>query len=107
MSVLVVKAKVMQWDEDQMELLGRDIIPKEQFAPWVWRMLAIPIEQISSITQFNKTKSLITDNNGYDILVAESFDTLWPKWKDLRKEYYKEIEFNNQEGETISDEDEE
>jgi hypothetical protein len=87
MSLLKLKAKVLLVSEEQMESdekydLGNIARSKE----WVWRNVAVPIEDVYKIIEYNKSKSIVQMRDQERILVAEPFDELFNRWETLKQE---------------------
>lgn len=81
------KAKVMMSSEEDMEAeekydLGNIAKSKE----WEWRQVAIPAEEIYRLIEFSKNKTIVQLYDAEKILVAESFDDLYAKWKDFKED---------------------
>jgi hypothetical protein len=113
MTLIKVKAKVLLKSEDQMELEGsHDMGNISRNEPeWGWRNIAIPYDEIYTITEFNKNKSIVILYSGDSHLVAEAFEELSTRWDLMRQTYgvFKEEDDteHNEEGDTNSkDEDE-
>jgi hypothetical protein len=53
---------------------------------WVWRGVAVPIEEIYKVISFSSTKSIVQMYDGEKILVAESFEELCERWEKSRIE---------------------
>lgn len=84
--LLKLKAKVLLVDEEQMEVeekydLGNIAKSKE----WVWRMIAISVEEVYKIIEFNKAKTIVQTYDEEKILVAEPFEEVFKKWDALKQ----------------------
>lgn len=81
MSLLKFKAKVNLVSEEDMELeeLDMGIIAKSK--QWVWRAVAIQVEEIYKVIAYSSTKSVVQMYDGEKILVAESFEELCDRWE--------------------------
>lgn len=87
MSLVKLRAKVMLQAEDQMETEGTyDLGNIAQSKEWVWRRIALPVEEIYRVIEYSKSKSIVEINGGERILVSEAFDEVYVKWYDARKE---------------------
>lgn len=85
MELLKLKAKVLLVSEEQMEVedkydLGNIAKSKE----WVWRSIAVPVDEVYRIVEFNKSKTIVHMYDEEKILVAEPFDEVFNKWAELK-----------------------
>lgn len=92
MGLLKLKAKVLLVSEEQMEAedkydLGNIAKSKE----WVWRNIAVSVEHVYRIIEYNKNKTIVQMNDEEKILVSEPFDEVFTKWEELQKSLEKEI----------------
>lgn len=106
MSLLKIKAKVNLSSEQDMEIQqSMDLGVIARSSEWVWRIIALPYEQIYKIIEYNSSKSIIELFDGEKILAAERFDSLFERWDILRKEYSDfETKYNQDGEETYEDE---
>jgi len=84
--LLKLKAKVLLVDEEQMEIedkydLGNIAKSKE----WVWRNIAVCVQDVYRIIEYNKSKTIVQMNDEEKILVNEPFDDVFKKWDELKK----------------------
>lgn len=86
MSLLRFKGKVRIISEEDMELEELDIGIIAKSKEWVWRAIAVPIEEIYKIIGYTSTKSVVQMYDGENILVAESFEELCTRWEKSRIE---------------------
>lgn len=105
MELLKLKAKVLLISEEQMEVedkydLGNIAKSKE----WVWRNVAIPVEEVYRIIEFNKSKTIVQMYDEERILVAESFEEVFNKWRDLKGILGEDIETQEEAEQGGSDE---
>lgn len=108
MSLLRFKGKVNMVSEEDMELeeLDMGIIAKSKH--WVWRAVAVPVEEVYKIISYSSTKSIVQMYDGEKTLVAESFDELCDRWEKLKVELIlseEEWPVYNQPGESFGEED--
>lgn len=83
MSVIKLKAKVKLVSEEDMELEEMDMGIIAKSKEWVWRQLAIKTDEIYKVISYSSTKSILQMYDGEKILVAEAFDSLSERWKQL------------------------
>lgn len=87
MSLVKLKAKVMLQNEDQMETEATyDLGNVAQSKKWEWRRIVLPVEEIYRVIEYNKSKCIVEINGGERILVSETFDEVYHKWYEARKE---------------------
>lgn len=86
MSLLRFKGKVRVMSEEDMELEEMDMGIIAKSKAWVWRAVALPIEEVYKIISYSSNKSIVQMYDGEKILVAESFDELCERWEKLRVE---------------------
>lgn len=82
--LIQLKAKVRLVSEEQMEIedkydLGNIAKDKE----WEWKNIGISVESIYKIIEFNKNKTVVELVDDEKILVAEPFEQVFQKWKDV------------------------
>lgn len=79
------KAKVVLTSEEEMEAESKyDLGDIAKSKEMVWRMVAIPVEEIYKITEYSKTKSIVQTYDDEKILVNESFDDLYQRWDETK-----------------------
>ena len=106
MSVLKLKAKVKLISEEDMELEEMDMGIIAKSKEWVWRSVAVPVEEVYRVIGYSSTKSIVQMYDGEKILVAESFDELTARWEIARDELeFKGIEIvdYNEQGGSLKD----
>jgi len=81
MSLLKLKAKVSLTSEEDMELEEMDMGIIAKSKQWVWRAVAVQVEEIYKVIAYSSTKSVIQMYDGEKILVAESFEELCERWE--------------------------
>lgn len=86
MSLLRFKGKVKMVSEEDMELEEMDMGIIAKSKEWVWRGMAVPIEEVYKVISYSSTKSIVQMYDGEKILVAESFDELCERWERSRIE---------------------
>jgi len=87
MSLLKLKAKVKLTSEEGMEIEEQyDLGTIAKSAEWVWRDLAIPVEEVYKIISYTPSKTIVQLYDEEKILVAELFEDVYNKWHQLRKE---------------------
>lgn len=107
MSILKLKGKVKLVSEEDMELEEMDMGIIAKSKEWVWRSIAVPIEEVYKVLSYSSTRSIVQMYDGEKILVSESFDELCSRWEKSREELrFRDIEFieYNEGGETLDDE---
>ena len=107
-------AKVLLPLPEQMEAEESYDLGKLQGRKWVYRNLALPVEEVYKITEYKVgSTSLVELNGGENILVKEKFDDLFDRWHKIKRELYEatdeEIveEDGTEKGETEGDEEDE
>lgn len=86
MSLLRFKGKVRIVSEEDMELEEMDMGIIAKSKEWVWRGVAVPVEEIYKVISFSSTKSIVQMYDGEKTLVAESFEELCERWEKSRIE---------------------
>lgn len=81
MSLLKFKAKVTLSSEEDMELEEMDMGIIAKSKQWVWRAVAVQVEEIYKVIAYSSTKSVVQMYDGEKILVAESFEELCDRWE--------------------------
>lgn len=81
MSLLKFKAKVTLSSEEDMELEEMDMGIIAKSKQWVWRAVAVQVEEIYKVIAYSSTKSVVQMYDGEKILVAESFEELCERWE--------------------------
>jgi hypothetical protein len=87
MSLLRLKGKVKVVSEEDMELEEMDMGIIAKSKEWVWRAIAVPIEEVYKVIAYSSTKSVMQMYDGEKILVAESFEELCERWEKSRIEF--------------------
>lgn len=109
MSVLKLKGKVRLVSEEDMELEEMDMGIIAKSKEWVWRSVAVPVEEIYKVMSYSSTKSIVQMYDGEKILVAESFDDLCDRWQISRKELefgsFETVDYNEAGGSFEKEED--
>jgi hypothetical protein len=85
--IIKLKAKILLISESQMEVQGQyDIgdIPNSD-KKWVWRKIAVSVEEIFKIIEYNSTKTLVILYDEEKLLVAEPFDELYSRWEEAKR----------------------
>lgn len=83
--LIKLKAKVILTTEEQMEAEGvYDLGDIAKSKEWVWRMIAIPLEEVYKVIEFNKSKTIVQTYDGEKILVSETFEQVFSKWEELK-----------------------
>lgn len=100
MNILKLKAKVIFMSEEQMEVdstydLGNIASSKE----WVWKQIAIPVEEVYKVISYSSSKSVVQLYDGEKILVNETFEDLTTRWESLRTVDFSEPETSEEEEE--------
>lgn len=86
MGLLKLKAKVLLLTEEQMEVEGKyDLGDIAKSKDWVWRSIAVPVEEVYRITEYNKSKTIVQLYDEEKIFVAEPFEEVFLKWEELKK----------------------
>lgn len=103
MSLIRLRAKQPMLSEQNMELQGKyDAGNIATAIEWQWTDLAIEIDQIYKIMAYNKTKTVvILYETEEQILVSESFDSLYDRWNKLRNSVSGKEESEKTEDETV------
>lgn len=105
MSVLKIRAKVIEPSEQDMEIESSyDMGTIAKSSKWVWRNLAIGAENIYTITEYSTGKCVIETIYDEKILVMESFTSLYPRWEKQRDTLANEEEINEEGEENSGDE---
>lgn len=81
MSLLKLKAKVKLVSEEDMELEEMDMGIIAKSKEWVWRAIAVQVEEVYKVIAYTSTKSILQMYDGEKILVAESFEELCERWE--------------------------
>lgn len=81
MSLLRFRGKVKMVSEEDMELEEMDMGIIAKSKEWVWRAMAVPIEEVYKVIAYSSTKSIVQMYDGEKILVAESFEELCERWE--------------------------
>jgi hypothetical protein len=81
MSLLKFKAKVKMVSEEDMELEEMDMGIIAKSKEWMWRAVAVQVEEIYKVIAYTSTKSIVQMYDGEKILVAESFEELCDRWE--------------------------
>lgn len=85
MSLLKLKAKVLLTSEDEMEAEERyDLGNIAKSKEWVWRNVAVPLDEVYKIIEYDKTRSIVQMRDDEKILVKESFESLFDRWDSLK-----------------------
>ena len=87
MSLLRFKGKVRMVSEEDMELEEMDMGIIAKSKKWVWRGIAVPIEEVYKVISYSSSKSIIQMYDGEKILVDESFEELCERWEKSRLEF--------------------
>jgi ABC-type ATPase with predicted acetyltransferase domain len=87
MSLLRFKGKVRLVSEEDMELEEMDMGIIAKSKEWVWRGVAVPIEEIYKVMAYSSNKSIVQMYDGEKILVFESFEELCQRWEKSRTEF--------------------
>jgi hypothetical protein len=87
MSLLRFKGKVKLVSEEDMELEEMDMGIIAKSKEWVWRAIAVPIEEVYKIIAYSSTKSIVQMYDEEKILVDESFEELCERWEKQRIEF--------------------
>lgn len=109
--ILKFKAKIIYTSEEVMELEAMDMGNISKTQEWVWRMTAIPVEQVYKVISYSKTKSIVQLYDSEKIMVLENFDSLYERWKLALAELppqvvqEEEAEYNQVDEETSEDDD--
>jgi|SRR6478609_7109341 len=83
MGLIVVKAKVKLIHESDLEdVESFENKGMEPPSKWVWRDIALHVDDIKMLIAYNSTKTYIEDYYGYRTLVMESFETVFRKWQE-------------------------
>lgn len=109
MSLLRFKGKVKTVSEEDMELEEMDMGIIARSKEWVWRSVALPIEEIYKVISYSSNKSILQTYDGDKTLVAESFDELCNRWEKLKIELQLSEDYwptYNQPGESFNEDDE-
>lgn len=104
MSLLKLKAKVNLVSEEDMELEEMDMGIIAKSKQWVWRAIAVQVEEVYKVIAYTSTKSILQMYDGEKILVAESFEELCERWEKAVTELRLsegDWPVYNQEGETF------
>ena len=86
MSLLKFKGKVRMVSEEDMELEEMDMGIIAKSKQWVWRGVAVPIEEVYKVIAYSSNKSIVQMYDGEKILVAESFEEVCERWDKMRTE---------------------
>jgi hypothetical protein len=86
MSLLRFKGKVKTVSEEDMELEEMDMGIIAKSKEWVWRPVAVPVEEVYKVMAYSSNKSIVQMYDGEKILVAESFEELCERWEKSRVE---------------------
>lgn len=83
--LIKLKAKVLLTSEEQMEAEEKyDLGGIAKSKEWVWRMIAIPVEEVYKLIEYNKSKTIIQTYDDEKILINEIFDDLYTRWEELK-----------------------
>lgn len=83
--LIKLKAKVLLTTEEQMEAEEKyDLGDIARSKEWVWRMIAIPVEEVYKVIEYNKSKSIVQTYDNERILVSETFEEVFSKWEVLK-----------------------
>lgn len=85
MAIIKVRAKVRIYTDDELYLESLDMgnLPAKgnQSETWGWRNTAVLADQVYELVEYGKGKTLMIMVDGKKILVSETFDSLFDKWK--------------------------
>jgi hypothetical protein len=87
MSLLRFKGKVKMVSEEDMELEEMDMGIIAKSKEWVWRAMAVPIEEVYKVIAYSSNKSILQMYDAEKVLVAESFEELCSRWEKSRVEF--------------------
>ena len=83
--LIKLKAKVLLTSEEQMEAEEKyDLGDIAKSKEWVWRMIAIPVEEVYKVIEYNKSKTIVQTYDGEKILISEAFEELFDRWEELK-----------------------
>ena len=83
--LIKLKAKVLLTSEEQMEAEEKyDLGAVGKSKEWVWRMIAIPVEEVYKVIEYNKSKTIVQTYDNERILVSEKFEDLFSRWNELK-----------------------
>jgi hypothetical protein len=83
--LIKLKAKVLLTSEEQMEAEEKyDLGDIARSKEWVWRMIAIPVEEVYKIIEYNKSKTIVQTYDDEKILVSETFEDVFGRWEELK-----------------------
>src|SRR5688572_6033820 len=83
--LIKLKAKVLLTSEEQMEAEEKyDLGDIAKSKEWVWRQIAIPVEEVYKVIEYNKSKTIVQTYDDEKILINEPFDDLFNRWEELK-----------------------
>jgi hypothetical protein len=83
--LIKLKAKVLLTSEEQMEAEEKyDLGDIAKSKEWVWRHIAIPVEEVYKVIEYNKSKTIVETYDNEKILINEPFDSVYNRWEELK-----------------------